>query len=566
MRREEFRSVVGAIILTVGILLLPSGCGSTDQTRVVDVDLQENIRQQVEQLEKIRSYIAVGTPLSLDMGRNLLFINNLNTTELGSEYGYIIGKIYHNVYPYLEYSGFEIQPPSDSIYPTVFIGVEKGVVPEIPQEKTTFLSSLAAGTTIMNAETEDQVEKAGRISSYLVKINPESILALFLHAYYLEKEKEFQESLDLYSDALEMDNSCYPARLGKVRINYRQGRPEEAFQDVEILLQEFPEKEAVLAWAVDIYLQSGRLQDADSLLSRGIIRYPESTIFLRKRLELLERQGKFDQASRIARVIEQNVGETPETLLIRVQSLSRQNRDVEALETALKGMEKYPDYRRLSLYYGRLLIDLERIEDAYTFYRGELQRNPDDLSVVDALLETSVKLERWEDAALYVEELLKQRKTVHLYSQAVTIYRRLGRTAEALEYAEVSAEQNPDDALAVKTYLSLLLEQGRTDTVMVYIRRQQREPHSPEVKSILFYFLARVSESASVKLQFLQSSLLENIRNFDALRDIAFLYDSLGEYNKASRYLRQALSLDPQNEELRKKLREIEGKQEQGGG
>jgi tetratricopeptide (TPR) repeat protein len=561
MRRGEIRSFVFLFLSSVGLLLLPAGCGSTGEPQLVDTGLQENIRQRVEQLERIRNYIAVGTPRALDIARSLLYRSDLENTEIGSEYAYIIDKIYHNVYPYLEYIGTLSKPPADSIYPALFQEVEAGVVPDIPQEKTSFLSSLAAATTIMNARDEAQIEKAGGISSYLVKINHDSILALLLQAIYLDRRKEFQAALDLYTEALRMDDSCYPARMGKVRMFYRQGRPEEAFEDVEILLQEFPEEELVLAQAVDIYLQSGRLQDADSLLSRGIIRYPDSAVFLRKRLELLERQEKFDQASRIARVLEQNVGETPETLLIRVQSLARQNRDAEALEVALKGMEKYPDYRRLSLYYGRLLVEMDRIDEAYSFYREELRQNPDDLSVVEALLETSMRLARWEDAALYAEELLRQRQTVDLYARAVAIYRSLGKTEEALEYAELSAEQNPGDPLAVETYLSLLFEQGQTDTAMVYIRRQQREERSPEVKSILLYYLARLSDSTEVKLQFLQSALLENIRNFNALRDIALLYDSLGEYNKAVRYLRQALALEPQNEELRKKLRQIEEKQ-----
>jgi len=156
-----------------------------------------------------------------------------------------------------------------------------------------------------------------------------------------------------------------------------------------------------------------------------------------------------------------------------------------------------------------------------------------------------------------------QRESVDLYISAVTIYRQLGMIDRALEYAARSAEKYPDSPSAVETYLSLLINRGERETAERYIREQQGgDRRNPEIRSLFYYFQARLTENNSEKLQLLQSALLENIRNFSALRDIALLYESLGEYNKALRYLRQALIVRPEDAELQKKLREIEAKRE----
>jgi len=558
MRRVVFPGFfILLCVLVINILL--GSCAGSGQVQAVDTSLQEDIRQRGEQLDEVRSLITLGTPRFLDMALNILDKNELAETEQGSELRYVIGKIYHTVYPYLEYAGFQARAPAGSVFISIFTQAAEGRVPEIDQDKTTYLSSLATATSILNVKEQDQREKAGNTISYLVKINPNSILTLFLNGYFLELQNNLQTAEFFYRQALEKDDSCYPARLGLVRISYAQGKPKTAAGDIETLLLEFPVEKEVLEWAVNIYLLDEQLQKADSLLSRAIVLYPEQIIFLRKRVELLEKQKKHEQAVRIAGVIEKSVGKTPETLYVGIQTLIRQGRLTAALSTAGEAMESFPAYRELTTLYGSLLLQLNRQEDAYFFFRNELEKHPDNLSVISSLLDTSVALEKWEEAAGYIEQLLPQRENIKIYSQAVRVYRELGDYTKALEFAKTLAERLPDTADALEPYLALLIELGETEQAGGFIMELQQQQRSAEVKSLLYYFLAFLATENQVKLQNLQMSLLENIQNFDALRDIGLLYDSLGDGKKAARYLRQAIALQPQNERLKQKLREIEG-------
>ncbi len=543
-------------------LLIITGCAGDDTPQEVDTSLQRDIQQRASALERVRSNITFGTPRSLDIALNILYSDNLYTTEVGAELAFVANRIYHIVYPYLEYSTMQVQPPAGSLYPQLFESVSAGQVPTISQQQTTFLSSLASALAVLTSSSQAEREQAGEVTSYVVQINPDSMLARFLDGYYREQGEQYSEAQELYRSVLQQDDSCYPARLGLVRIFYALGNPEAAFSHVEQLLLEFPSKQYVLQWAINIYLQAGQLDKVDSLLSTAIIQFPDATIFLRKRAELLELQGKYEQAARIAAVVERETGETPETLLIKVQSLIRQGRREEALALAEAGLEKYPSFQRFSVLYGELLIQIGRREEAYDFFRQRLEEDPENLSVTASLLDTAIELERWADAVDYLEKLLEARQTISLLMKAVTVYRAVGEMGTALEYARSLAEEYPQDSTAVKTYLNVLLELGRSTAAAEYINRRVDENSNSDVRSLLLYFRARLAENQQSKLQFLQSALLENMQNVNALIEIADLYESMGEYSKAIRYLRQAIALSPDNQSLQRKMRELQNRTE----
>ncbi len=562
MRRAEFHKKVGIAWACVACMLFLFSCAGDDTPQEVDPDLQRDIQQRATALERVRSNITIGTPRSLDIALNTLYTNDLQNTETGAEFSFIIDRFYHFVYPYLEYGNTQIEPPADSVYPKLFTAVAEGQIPSISQQQTTFLSSLASAVTVITAGGPAQREQAGEVTSYVVKINPDSMLGLFLHGYYLEQNENYDEALNLYRRVLDQDDSCYPARLGLVRIYYSQGNPEQAFSHVEQLLLEFPNKRYVLQWSINVYLQAGKLDTVDSLLSSAIIQFPEETIFLRKRAELLELQGKYDQAGRIAAVVEKRTGETPETMLVKIQSLIREGRQEEALALAERGLEKYPNFQRFSKLYGDLLIQIGRRAEAFAYFQDQIEREPQNLSVMSSLLDTAIELQRWSDAVEYLVKLLEFRQTVSLLMKAVTVYNALGESQKAVEYAGILANEYPDNPKAVDTYLNLLLDTGKSGQASEYINRRLTENTNAEVKSLLLYFRSRLVQDQNEKLQYLQSALLENMQNVEALIEIAGLYESIGEYNKAIRYLRQAIALNPENQSLKRKMRELQNRVE----
>jgi len=541
-------------------MLFVFGCAGDATPQEIDTDLRRDIQQRGAILEDVRLNITLGTPRSLDIALNTLYSFNLHSSEAGSELAFVANRLYHFVYPYLEYGAEPTRPPSGSIYPRLFEAVDQGRVPDISQQETTFLSSLASAVAVLTSSSPEQRERAGEVTTYVVQINPNSMLALYLHGYHLEFEGEYQEAQELYRRVLEDDDSCYPARLGLVRIYYAQGNPEAALPHVEQLQLEFSEKRYVLQWAINVYLQAGDLETADRLLSNAIIQFPDQTVFLQKRAQLLELQGKYEQARRIAAVVEQRSGETPETLLVRVQSMIRNDRHEEALVLAERGMQKYPAFQHFSALYGELLIQIGRREAAFEHFQRRLEQDPKNLSIVSSLIDTAIELERWSAAVDYLEKLLEVRQTVSLLRKAVRVYDALDQPQTAVRYARSLSEEFPDDPVAVRTYLNQLLGSGYRQEAVEYVDRRVDETSQSEVRSVLLYFRARLVQDQSSKLEYLQSSLLENVQNINALIEIAELYESTGEYNKAIRYLRQAIALSPEDQSLRRKMRNLQNR------
>ena len=558
--RAGFHRGVGIALAGAVCLLFVFGCAGDATPQEVDTDLRRDIQQRGAILQEVRSNITLGTPRSLDIALNTLYSFNLHSSEAGSELAFVANRLYHFVYPYLKYGAEPNRPPSGSIYPRLFEAVDQGRVPDIPQEETTFLSSLASAVAVLTSSSPEQRERAGEVTTYVVQINPNSMLALYLHGYYLEFEEEYQEAQELYRRVLENDGSCYPARLGLVRVYYAQGNPEAALPHVKQLQLEFSEKRYVLQWAINVYLQAGDLETADRLLSNAIIQFPDQTVFLQKRAQLLELQGKYEQARRIAAVVEQRSGETPETLLVRVQSMIRNDRHEEALVLAERGMQEYPAFQRFSALYGELLIQIGRREAAFEHFQRRLEQDPKNLSIVSSLIDTAIELERWSAAVDYLEKLLEVRQTVSLLRKAVRVYDALDQPQTAVRYARRLSEEFPDDPVAVRTYLNQLLGSGYRQEAVEYVDRRVNETSQSEVRSVLLYFRARLVQDQSSKLEYLQSSLLENVQNINALIEIAELYESTGEYNKAIRYLRQAIALKPEDQSLRRKMRDLQNR------
>ncbi|MFO7729217.1 MAG: tetratricopeptide repeat protein [Spirochaetia bacterium] len=558
MMRAGILKGVGIALTGAVWMLLVFGCAGDATPQEVNTDLRRDIQQRGARLEEVRSNITQGTPRSLDRALNTLYAHNLHSSEAGTELAFVANRLYHFVYPYLEYGTDPNRPPSGSIYPRLFEAVAQGRVPDISQEETTFLSSLASAVAVLTSKSSEQREQAGEVTSNIVQINPNSMLALYLHGYFLEVNRDFGEAQELYRRVLENDDSCYPARLGLVRIYYAQGNHEDALPHVEQLQLEFSEKRYVLQWAINVYLQAGDLETADRLLSNAIIQFPDQTIFLQKRAQLLELQGKHEQAGRIAAVVEQRTGETPETLLVKVQSMLRNDRHEEALVLAERGMQEYPDFQRFSALYGELLIQIGRQEEAFEYFQQRLEEDPENLTIVLSLLDTAIELERWSVAVDYLEELLEVRQTLSLLRKAVRVYDAIDQPQTAVRYARSLSEKFPDDPVAVRTYLNQLLDSGYQQEASEYVDRRVNESTESEVRSVLLYFRARLVQDQQRKLQYLQSALLENMQNVNALIEIAQLYESTGEYNKAIRYLRQAIALNPEDQSLRRRMRDLQ--------
>jgi len=536
------------------------GCGSEPAAEGVDTEIEEGIREKTQAFREAQRLISVGTPASISKGLDLISSAELDTTDRGMELLYLSRELYRIVYPYLSFPIDEVpQLTETNVYRRLFSSVREGNISSVPEGEATFLTTLISALTLLTAETSTVVEEVSPLTEQLLSINPDSHLARFLRAYALEWQGDYEEALERYRRVIAAAPSCYPARIGIVRILIRLGREDEAHDDVERLLERFNEEREVLLRAVEVFLQTGALERADTLLSEALSRYPEDSVLLRKRALLLEKTGRVEQARRITRVVENREGESSESLLVRVRLLREQGRSGQALLEAQRGVQEYPESTELRLELAHLLLERDRPADAREVLTELPEHYLENENVLLLLLDALIAEERWQDAQQRLTTLLERRDPdAELLDKGVRIYNALGNAQRALEFARRLVNEYPDRPETVERYVRQLLRMGRREEVREYISTRIEATDGNILESHLYYLLSEVQTSREAQIRSLQSALFENMQNEKALIKIARLYEEAGEQKKAARYIRQAISLNPKDEELRQWLRRLE--------
>lgn len=539
--------------------LTSSGCQSQPPAESVDTTIEEGIREKSEAFSAAREQIALGTPASIERALDRISSADLGATDRGAELLYIARELYRIVYPYLDFPGAEVAQLSEtSLYRRLFTAVKEGRIPEVPEGEATFLTTMISTLVLLTTGERETVEEAAAMSEQLLTINPQSDLAQFLRGLALERGGESTGALERYRDVIERAPGCYPARIGIVRVLTENGRGEEALPHTEQLLERFETEREVLRLAVEVFLQLGNLERADDLVSSALGRYPEDSILLRKRAVLLERTGRAEQARRIIRVVEEREGETAESLLVRVRLLAEEGRLSSAVAAARRGTEQYSQSTPLQIELARLLLQQGRPGEARRILDDVRETLPGDRQVASLLLEALIAADNWTAAREQLEELIDEKPAPDLLSKAIRIYRALDQDGRALEYAGRMVNEYPQRPEAIEEYVRLLLQMDRREEALQYIAERLRNTESSTLASQLYYLRSEVQTAPQERIESLQSALFENMQNKEALIALSSIYEQTGEYAKAVRYLRQAVSLNPRDEELKRRLRRLE--------
>lgn len=556
-------TLILSTVLLFFIIPFLTGCVQQEsvetESDAEDRELEERIRRRAQVFEEARGLIAGGTPRSLDEGLRLLREEDLHTTEKGSELAFAGLKIRRVVYPYLENLDYEVSLPQTSIYDDLFSKVTEGVFPDIESEKADFITLLCSAITILTATEEKQYERAEEAVRQVHSINSESELGRYLRAVMLRNEGKEGEAEEIFISLSEDYQSCYPALIGAVEMTEKRGRMSKALPYAQILLQEYGNRRKVLNEVSRLYISLARYDSALDILNRGISAYPENTELLLSRALLLEHTGEINQAMGMVNTIERDIGEQPETLLVRSR-IALDNTDFEkALSLAERGISRYPEIYDFSLTKAYALLESGRSKEAYVFLSERWEEKKWNMDLLSALLDIAVRTERWEEGEQYLLRLLDYNPDdFTILRSAVELYREKGDTEKAYTYAKKFENTFPQRRNAVSLYLELLLETERVDEARGYIEDKLEATESAEIRSMLFYYRSEIENELDAQIKSLQSALFENMQNVPALSKISRIYREQGMNEKAARYLRQAIAARPDDEELRERLRRIE--------
>ncbi|WP_068829828.1 tetratricopeptide repeat protein [Pseudomonas sp. BMS12] len=185
----------------------------------------------------------------------------------------------------------------------------------------------------------------------------------------------------------------------------RAGRYDESMAHMEKVLQGQGDTHfdflALSAAETDPDTRAGLLQSFDRLLQK----YPENGQLLFGKALLLHQDGRPEEALALLEAHQASEEQIP-PLLLRARLLQGLNRGEDALPLLEKGIERFPDDKRLRLAYARQLVELRRLDDAKREFSGLVQQFPDDDDLRYSLALVCLEAQAWDEAAVHLEELV----------------------------------------------------------------------------------------------------------------------------------------------------------------
>ena len=537
-------------------IALITGCAS-QPTEVSDPIPEGNLEQESQVIIDSLTRIGVGTPESLELAILDLEFSEAGSTERGIELQNLAIKLFNFLYPLLDQPTQATTPFSPaSIYPALFESVRKGEYPEVSQNDMSFLALVIPPLAILKSTSKAVIDRSRDTITQAKSLNPDSIIPPLLLGVLAEREGRLDEAQAYFTDALALSLRCYPAREGMARVAIAKGEGETAVVIVDELLASLQVSVDVLELAARAYYAAGRYTEASEFVGEAIKR-ENKIVLLLLLAQILAADGDYAKARNFLTIVEPRLPDNADVLLLKAEIFAKQGDFATALESARRASELYPDDKSIRDAYGRLLVQSGKAEEGREILQESLENSPESVRNLQVLLAESVNSENWEQAALYVIQLLEQDERTEYLEQAVSIYEKLGDVETAAGYAERRYESDTTNIDVLIRYAALLAELGRNGEADDLFAAGLEIATKSTVRSDLYFRRSRLVDAVAEKKDLLGRSLYEYRQNFDAIIAYSAVFESTGELRKAVRYLKEAAALRPEDQSTLDKLDEL---------
>jgi Tfp pilus assembly protein PilF len=385
------------------------------------------------------------------------------------------------------------------------------------------------------------------------QLNPRSVLVPLFRGFALEKTGDPSRAEAAYRQALDLSPLCYPAELGLIRLLVSQGAA-EGLPRLQDLSRRYPANREMQLLLIRLYADRQDWAGADGIIDGMLRRDSRDGEVLLLRTGILLDRGLFQQAQSSLDAYASIETTSRRYIFLRARLQAEAYRNQGAALNYLRSLVRsYPADPETALYMAGLLLGSSRTEEKAEG-RTILNRLLGDPSppVLALAVENSIGQENWKDAKIYSDKLLAQRKNDRDLFNAYRIERALGNYAAALSHARELYGRDPSGEEAVFSYITALTETGRqAEASRIIDQRLAAVPGGPQ-KSRYYYLRSRLRTSEDALMNDLRSSLFEDPLNLDALTAMFEIYHRRKDQRRAAYYLRQALTIAPNNPQLKR--------------
>lgn len=511
-----------------------------------------------------QTQIVIASPESLTSVISELGNSDAGGSELGRELIFIAQKILQIVYPLIEPPAVKVlPPPTNSIYPRLFEDVESGQYPGITVDEASFVALLIPPLALLESDAPDVTEASVSALNRILALIPGSVLAHFLLGLTEERSGNLDGAYERYSDAARGAESCYPAYIGMARVGLARKDYQTAREILETLSGNLPADRQILGLQARATFLGGDPEGADPLVADALQLVSTDLDLLLLRALILEALGKDEMAGRLLTRVETGMSDNIDVLLLKAKLLEKEERYEEALAVFQKGAELYPEDIGFARELGRLLIKTGRGDEGRAQLNSTLEKEPDQVDSLEILLIDAMTKQDWPAASGYVQRILEIVNDVKYLHSDVIVNMNMGDYERAVVSADELYLQDPENATYALLLSRALIGAGDIERAGDILSQALENESEGLVASDLFYYRSLTAQTREARLDDLRESIYQNGQNVVALIAISDLFESLENISNARRYLKQAVTLRPDDEELKEKLAQLEQKLEE---
>jgi tetratricopeptide (TPR) repeat protein len=529
--------------------------------------------------DEIRGLVEKGTPASLLSALNIIRDRNLGGGEFGRIMNAASTLIIQRLYPDTPAQLPPVDLPRIHPYSHIIQEAEAGNYILPPAGSADYLEHTLPFLALFSPGSSDLPGAAAETLERAEKLNPASVLAPYLLGLLRERQGDTAAATAAYERAYRISEDCYPAILALIRIRSLGGDRGKAIRELQDLLTRYPDSIAIKRSLARAYYEARDWSRAESAIAEILQNDRGDGEFILMRARVLIELGRFPQAQTPLDLYASIDAQNPFYLFLRarVQAEGFRNRDaaLNYLRAIMRGSASPRSsaadqsgffaggdgdiMEEASVYAARLLMESSRTEDrqeGQDLLRRLITASTPSLMVLSLAVRDAIRREDWREARDDLVRLLAERRDPQDLLDAYTVEHGLGNNAAALAYARELYERDNRNEEAVATYVSALIDTGRQNEAARMIDSRLETASGGTLKSRYYYLRSRVQSNEEQILNDLRSSLFEDPRNLSALMAMFEYYHRHRDERRAVYYLRQALTIAPNNPQLRRYERE----------
>ncbi|MDR0997585.1 MAG: tetratricopeptide repeat protein [Treponema sp.] len=525
--------------------------------------------------DEIRGLIEKGTPSSLLSALDTIRGRNLGGGEFGRIMNAAATLIIRRLYPDIRAQLPPVDLPRTHAYTRLIQEAEAGNYLLPPSESGDYLEYTLPFLALFSAGSSDPPSGAVTALEKAERLNPASVLAPYFLGLLYERRGDLSSSAAAYERAYKISEDCYPAILALIRIRSLKGDKQETARELQDLVIRYPDNAAVKRFLARAYYEAGDWSRAESAIAEILQNERENGDFILMRAHVLVELGRFPQAQAPLDLYASINAQNPLYLFLRARVQAEGFRNRDAALNYLRAIMRSPASRapsaqtdpvsgegiveEASVYAARLLMESSRAEDqreGQELLRQLTASASPPLAALSLAVRDGIRREDWREARDNLTRLLAERRGAQDLLDAYTVEHGLGNNAAALAYARELYERDRGNEDAAAAYISALIDTGRQSEAAGMINSRLESVSGGTLKSRYYYLRSRIRNDEEQILGDLRSSLFEDPRNLSALMAMFEYYHRHRDERRAVYYLRQALTIAPDNPQLKRYERE----------